>query len=128
MIRSRLDSIRARLLAAAALWLTLALLGAWWIIGGVLERFVTERFDAEAAAIVEMCAGAGRPQDAAGHITAGRTRGQVAEALLNARALNQVETSPAHPTGEAAAAANPQDPHGWGASVARVYGAGTLAR
>lgn len=53
MIRSRFDSIRARLLAAAALWLTLALLGAWWIIGGVLDRFVTERFDAEAAAIVE---------------------------------------------------------------------------
>lgn len=53
MIRSSLDSIRARLLAAAALWLTLALLGAWWVIGGVLDRFVTERFDAEAAAIAE---------------------------------------------------------------------------
>ncbi|MBB1492241.1 MULTISPECIES: ATP-binding protein [unclassified Paracoccus (in: a-proteobacteria)] len=53
MIRSRLDSIRARLLAAAALWLTLTLLAAWWVIGGVLDRFVTERFDAEAAAIVE---------------------------------------------------------------------------
>ena len=53
MIRSRFDSIRARLLAAAALWLTLALLGAWWVIGGVLDRFVTERFDAEAAAIAE---------------------------------------------------------------------------
>lgn len=53
MIRSRFDSIRARLLAAAALWLTLALLGAWWVIGGVLDRFVTERFDAEAAAVVE---------------------------------------------------------------------------
>lgn len=53
MIRARLDSIRARLLAAAALWLTLALLGAWWVIGGVLDRFVTERFDAEAAAIAE---------------------------------------------------------------------------
>ena len=45
------DSIRARLLAAAALWLTLALLGAWWVIGGVLTGFVTDRFDAEAAAI-----------------------------------------------------------------------------
>lgn len=53
MIRSRLDSIRARLLAAAALWLALALLGAWWVIGGVLDRFVTERFDAEAAAVAE---------------------------------------------------------------------------
>lgn len=48
-----LDSIRARLLAAAALWLTLVLLAAWWFIGGVLERFVTERFDAEAAVIAE---------------------------------------------------------------------------
>lgn len=53
MIRAGLDSIRARLLAAAALWLTLALLGAWWVIGGVLDRFVTERFDAEAAAVAE---------------------------------------------------------------------------
>lgn len=53
MIRRRLDSIRARLLAAAALWLTLALLGAWWVIGGVLDRFVTERFDADAVAIAE---------------------------------------------------------------------------
>lgn len=49
----RLDSIRARLLAAAALWLTLALLVSWWIIGAVLTRFVTDRFDAEAAAIVD---------------------------------------------------------------------------
>ena len=48
-----LDSIRARLLAAAALWLTLVLLAAWWFIGGVLERFVTERFDAEAMVIAE---------------------------------------------------------------------------
>ena len=48
-LRLPLDSIRARLLAAAALWLTLVLLAAWWFIGGVLERFVTERFDAEAA-------------------------------------------------------------------------------
>jgi len=53
MIRSRFDSIRARLLAAAAVWLTLALLAAWWVIGGVLDRFVTERFDAEASAVVE---------------------------------------------------------------------------
>ena len=49
----RLDSIRARLLAAAALWLTLALLVSWWIIGAVLTQFVTDRFDAEAAAIVD---------------------------------------------------------------------------
>ena len=53
----RRDSIRARLLLAAALWLTLALLGAWWVIGGVLDRFVTDRFDAEAQAIADTVIG-----------------------------------------------------------------------
>lgn len=48
-----LGSIRARLLAAAALWMTLALLAAWWIIGGLLAGFVTDRFDAEASAIAD---------------------------------------------------------------------------
>lgn len=47
------DSIRGRLLAAAALWLTLALLAAWGVIGGVLSGFVTDRFDAETAAIAD---------------------------------------------------------------------------
>lgn len=47
------DSIRLRLLALAAVWLTVALLGAWVVIGGVLERFVTGRFDADAAAIAD---------------------------------------------------------------------------
>lgn len=47
------DSIRLRLLALAAVWLTVALLGAWVVIGGVLERFVTSRFDADAAAIAD---------------------------------------------------------------------------
>ncbi|ARJ70469.1 ATP-binding protein [Paracoccus contaminans] len=49
----RLGSIRARLLAAAALWLTLALLAAWWVIGGLLAGFITDRFDAETAAIAD---------------------------------------------------------------------------
>lgn len=49
----RLGSIRARLLAAAALWLTLALLAAWWVIGGLLAGFITDRFDAEASAIAD---------------------------------------------------------------------------
>lgn len=65
------DSIRARLLAAAALWLTLALLGAWWVIGGVLTGFVTDRFDAEAAAIAETVI-AGTEVDAAGRVTLAR--------------------------------------------------------
>lgn len=48
-----LGSIRARLLAAAAVWLSIALLAAWWVIGGVLSGFVTDRFDAEAIAIAD---------------------------------------------------------------------------
>ena len=55
----RRDSIRARLLIAAAVWLTLALLGAWWVIGGVLDRFVTDRFDAEASVAAAVAAGMG---------------------------------------------------------------------
>lgn len=47
------DSIRARLLIAAAVWLTVALVVAWWVIGGVLAGFVTDRFDAEMAAIAD---------------------------------------------------------------------------
>ena len=66
MIRS--DSIRARLLVAAALWLGLALFGAWWVIGGVLDRFVTDRFDAEAQAVADTVIG-GTETDAAGRIT-----------------------------------------------------------
>ena len=64
----RRDSIRARLLLAAALWLTLALLGAWWVIGGVLDRFVTDRFDAEAQAIADTVIG-GTEVDASGRVT-----------------------------------------------------------
>ncbi|MDO5530055.1 MAG: HAMP domain-containing sensor histidine kinase [Paracoccus sp. (in: a-proteobacteria)] len=42
-----LGSIRGRLIWLAALWLGLALLAAWLVIGALLERFVTQRFDAE---------------------------------------------------------------------------------
>ncbi|WBU57751.1 sensor histidine kinase [Paracoccus sediminicola] len=46
-------SIRGRLLWLSAAWLTAALLAAYLVIGGVLERFITARFDAETAAIAD---------------------------------------------------------------------------
>lgn len=56
---------------------------------------------AQAAGIMEMCQAHGRPQDAAAHIAAGRSRGEVAEALLAAKAADQADrtTSAAHPVG-----------------------------
>lgn len=47
------SSIRVRLLALAAVWLAVALLGAYAVIGSVLDRFVTDRFDAEAQAVAD---------------------------------------------------------------------------
>lgn len=44
-------SIRGRLLILAAVWLSVALLAAFLFISHLLESFVTDRFDAEAAAI-----------------------------------------------------------------------------
>ena len=49
----RAQSIRARLLAAAALWLSLALIAAWLAIGALLRGFVEDRFDAELSAAAE---------------------------------------------------------------------------
>ncbi|MDO5622009.1 MAG: ATP-binding protein [Paracoccus sp. (in: a-proteobacteria)] len=46
-------SIRGRLLLLAAVWLGAALLAAWLAIGAVLERFVTDRFDAELSAAAD---------------------------------------------------------------------------
>ncbi|RNF35597.1 sensor histidine kinase [Paracoccus methylarcula] len=46
-------SIRGRLLILAAVWLSVALLAAFLFISHLLERFVTDRFDAEAAAIAD---------------------------------------------------------------------------
>lgn len=60
------DSIRLRLLALAAVWLTVALIAAYGVIGGVLDRFVTSRFDADAAAIADTLIAAMRV-DASGH-------------------------------------------------------------
>ncbi|MBA4489655.1 sensor histidine kinase [uncultured Paracoccus sp.] len=58
-------SIRGRLLWLSAAWLSVALLTAWLVIGGVLERFVTTRFDAETAAVADALI-AGTEADAEG--------------------------------------------------------------
>ena len=50
-------SIRGRLLLLAAVWLTAALLGAFLVIAQLLEDFVTDRFDAETAAIADSLIG-----------------------------------------------------------------------
>ena len=44
-------SIRARLLVLAAVWIVAALLAAFLAIGAVLDRFVSERYDAELRAV-----------------------------------------------------------------------------
>ncbi|WP_299904256.1 sensor histidine kinase [uncultured Paracoccus sp.] len=46
-------SIRARMLVLAAVWIVAALLAAFLGIGAVLDRFVTERYDAEMRAIAD---------------------------------------------------------------------------
>lgn len=48
-----IGSIRGRLLLLAALWLGAALLAAFLFISALLEDFVTDRFDAEAAALAD---------------------------------------------------------------------------
>jgi len=50
-------SIRGRLLILAALWLSVALLGAFLLISGLLRDFVTDRFDAEAMAVADSLIG-----------------------------------------------------------------------
>ncbi|WP_111557475.1 sensor histidine kinase [Paracoccus sediminilitoris] len=52
-----MQSIRGRLLALAAVWLGVALLGAFLLISSLLNDFVTDRFDAEAAAIADSLIG-----------------------------------------------------------------------
>jgi len=81
----------------------------------------------DVAGIVELCALAGRPQDAAGFIRAGKTRGEVSEALLRGRASAQEQepltASHGVPgTAKATRGTNPADPHGWSASINRVCG------
>jgi signal peptide peptidase SppA len=80
----------------------------------------------DCAAIAEICALAGRAGEAPGFIRAGKTRGEVSEALLRARATTQEQTpiSGAHGIAEATGtrSADPADPHGWNASTDRVCG------
>lgn len=49
----RLVSLRGRLLVGTAVLTLSALLLAWWLIAGILERFVAHRFDAEKTAIAQ---------------------------------------------------------------------------
>lgn len=75
----------------------------------------------DAAAILDLCMLAGRPQDAAEHIRAGRTRGEVSEALLRARASSDAPTSTHHQLKDTAPV-DPADPDGWEGSTRRVCG------
>lgn len=57
-------SLKARLIGFAALWIALALLGAWIVIGHVLQRFVQERFQQELHLTMEqLVAGAETAKD-----------------------------------------------------------------
>jgi len=80
----------------------------------------------DCAGIVELCAMAGQPNQAAGFIRAGKSRGEVSEALLRGRASGaQQETiSTGHGLqGQTQQrSTDPADPDGWGASQARVLG------
>ena len=80
----------------------------------------------EAVAIVELCTMAGRPQDAAGHIKAGRSRGDVALALLQAKAgaSGDATTTTAHEVQGGREAEAPADvDKAWEGSISRVCGA-----
>jgi signal peptide peptidase SppA len=80
----------------------------------------------DCADIVELCAMAGQPGQAAGFIRAGKSRGEVSEALLRGRAAGaQQETiSTGHGLRDQTQqrSSDPADPDGWGASHARVFG------
>lgn len=63
-------SIRGRLFVFAALWITLALVGAWVVIGHVLHRFIEDRYHAEMQAVAEALI-ASAEVDAGGHVVLG---------------------------------------------------------
>ena len=80
----------------------------------------------EAAAIVDLCTMAGRPQDAAGHIKAGRSRGDVAMALLKAKAdagtNDTIMTAHATQGGAQDTSAPADVDKSWANSISRVCG------
>jgi signal peptide peptidase SppA len=79
-----------------------------------------------AAGIIQLCQAHGRPQDAAAHIAAGRSRGEVAEALLAAKAAEQQPIVTAHGVGGPGGGDQPATAaevnKSWANSIARVYG------
>jgi ClpP class serine protease len=81
----------------------------------------------EAAGIVELCTMAGRPQDAAEHIKAGRSRGDVAMALLKAKAdagaQDTTMTAHAAQGGAHDTSAAVDVDKSWAHSISRVCGA-----
>lgn len=64
------DSIRARLLGLSALLIGAALVAGYLAIGAILDRFITDRFDAEAAAVSDTLI-AGADIDAEGRLITG---------------------------------------------------------
>ncbi|MFT4013105.1 MAG: sensor histidine kinase [Paracoccus sp. (in: a-proteobacteria)] len=64
------DSIRARLIALAAVLIGVALVAGYLAIAAILDRFITDRFDAEADAVADALI-AGATIDGAGRLVAG---------------------------------------------------------
>lgn len=64
------DSIRARLLGLSALLIGAALVAGYLAIGAILDRFITDRFDAETEAVADTLI-AGATVDAQGRLVAG---------------------------------------------------------
>lgn len=64
------DSIRARLIALAAALTGIALVAGYIVIAGILEAFITDRFDAETGAVADALI-AGAAIDAGGRLNAG---------------------------------------------------------
>jgi hypothetical protein len=82
----------------------------------------------DCAAIIDLCTMAGQPQMASGFIREGKSRGDVSEALLRARAVGQqsqqqpISTAHGMPEGTHVRSSDPKDPHGWNGSHERVFG------
>ena len=64
------DSLRARLIGLSAVLIGVALVAGYLAIAGILDRFITDRFDAEAEAVADALI-AGATVDAEGRLVAG---------------------------------------------------------